>query len=149
MDLSEIVNTNVYKTVPIFISLGHWKLSYCFILHLRDLCQLRVQFHQEVSVTPPLPADKLINQMPSFNLHIVMANELDCLSLIRVQCKWHSDGHERPSCMYVALYSYQRDLWSQIAKVMGPTWGPSGADWTQVGPMLAPWNLLYGVSFIL
>ena len=27
---------------------------------------------------------------------------------------------------------------SQIAKFMGPTWGPSGADRTQVGPMLAP-----------
>ena len=27
---------------------------------------------------------------------------------------------------------------------MGPTWGPSGADRTQVGPMLAPWTLLCG-----
>ena len=27
---------------------------------------------------------------------------------------------------------------------MGPTWGPSGADRTQVTPMLAPWNLLSG-----
>ena len=30
-----------------------------------------------------------------------------------------------------------------IARFMGPTWGPSGADRTQVGPMLAPWNLQY------
>ena len=29
-----------------------------------------------------------------------------------------------------------------IAKFMGPTWGPSGADRTQVGPMSAPWTLL-------
>ena len=31
---------------------------------------------------------------------------------------------------------------------MGPTWGPSGADRTQVGPMLAPWTLLsdYDIS---
>ena len=28
------------------------------------------------------------------------------------------------------------------SKVHGPTWGPSGADRTQVGPMLAPWTLL-------
>ena len=28
---------------------------------------------------------------------------------------------------------------------MGPTWGPFGADRTQVGPMLAPWTLLSGV----
>ena len=29
---------------------------------------------------------------------------------------------------------------------MGPTWGPSGADRTQVGAMLAPWTLLSGLS---
>ena len=27
---------------------------------------------------------------------------------------------------------------------MGPTWGPSGSDRTQVGPILAPWTLLSG-----
>ena len=31
-----------------------------------------------------------------------------------------------------------------IVRFMGPTWGPSGADRTQVGPMLAPWTLLFG-----
>ena len=33
-----------------------------------------------------------------------------------------------------------------IARFMGPIWGPSGADRTQVGPMLAPWTLLSGES---
>ena len=31
-----------------------------------------------------------------------------------------------------------------IARFMRPTWGPSGADRTQVGPMLAPWTLQSG-----
>ena len=31
-----------------------------------------------------------------------------------------------------------------IARLMGPTWGPSGTDRAQVGPMLAPWTLLSG-----
>ena len=31
-----------------------------------------------------------------------------------------------------------------ITRFMGPTWGPSGADRTQVGPMLALWTLLSG-----
>ena len=30
------------------------------------------------------------------------------------------------------------------ARFMGPTWGPSGAYRTQVGPILAPWTLLSG-----
>ena len=33
---------------------------------------------------------------------------------------------------------------TQIARFMGPTWGPSGADRTQVGPMWATWTLLSG-----
>ena len=34
---------------------------------------------------------------------------------------------------------------SLIARFMGPTWGPFGADRTQLGPMLAPRTLLSGV----
>ena len=34
---------------------------------------------------------------------------------------------------------------SLITRLMGPTWVPSGADRTQVGPMLAPWTLLSGL----
>ena len=43
-------------------------------------------------------------------------------------------------CMF---YSYD----NLIARFMGPTWGPSRADRTQVGPMLAPWTLLSGYLF--
>ena len=35
---------------------------------------------------------------------------------------------------------------SLITRFMGPTWGPSGADRTQVGPMLVPWTLLSGMA---
>ena len=35
--------------------------------------------------------------------------------------------------------------YSLIARFIGPTWGSSGADRTQVGPMLAPWTLLSGL----
>ena len=35
-------------------------------------------------------------------------------------------------------------IMSLIARIMGPTWGSSGADRTQVGHMLAPWTLLSG-----
>ena len=35
-----------------------------------------------------------------------------------------------------------------IARFMGPTWGPSGAVRTQVGPMLAPWSLLSVLFYI-
>ena len=38
---------------------------------------------------------------------------------------------------------------SLIARFMRPTWGPSGTDRTQVGPMLAPWTLLSGFFLLI
>ena len=35
---------------------------------------------------------------------------------------------------------------TQITRFMGPTWGPPGANRTQVGSMLAPWTLLSGYT---
>ena len=44
-----------------------------------------------------------------------------------------------------ALYRWLEPcMTTLIAWFMGPTWGPSGADRTQVGPMLALWTLLSG-----
>ena len=39
-----------------------------------------------------------------------------------------------------------RSLMTLIARFMGPTWDPSGADRNQVGPMLAPWTMLSGCA---
>ena len=53
--------------------------------------------------------------------------------------------------VFIKLCVQQICIISLIARFMGPTWGPSGADRTQVGPMLAPWTLLPGIfriSFI-
>ena len=52
------------------------------------------------------------------------------------------------SCGYrfhVMTFSWNEedeDATLQIARFMGPIWGPPGADRTQVGPVLAPWTLL-------
>ena len=34
---------------------------------------------------------------------------------------------------------------TQIARSMGPTWGPPGSCRPQMGPILAPWTLLWGI----
>ena len=51
--------------------------------------------------------------------------------------KWQCDCAE--ACGTSIVYNP-----SLIARFMGPTWGPSVADRTQVGPMLARWTLLSG-----
>ena len=48
-------------------------------------------------------------------------------------------------------HSEKRRWWvyeqhTQIARFMGPTWGPPGAGRTQEGPMLAPWILLSEIN---
>ena len=43
--------------------------------------------------------------------------------------------------------SLQTSGGSTTGWMMGPTCGPSGADSTQVGPMLAPWTLLSGMFY--
>ena len=48
-----------------------------------------------------------------------------------------------PGCYHATIRRYVNTL---IARFMGPTWGPSGADMTQVGPMLAPCTFLAGYT---
>ena len=52
-------------------------------------------------------------------------------------------GSQIPSKTGVSWRPY-----TQIARFMRPTWGPPGADRTQVGPMRASWTLLWGFRFL-
>ena len=45
----------------------------------------------------------------------------------------------------LTMHTTPRHKPSQIAKFMGPTWGPPGSCRPQMGPMLAPWTLLSGM----
>ena len=65
------------------------------------------------------------------------------------------DKHTKPFHVKLRIHrmwtwccGFNNGVWktSQIARFMVPTWGPSGADRTQVGPMLAPWTLLSGTA---
>ena len=59
-----------------------------------------------------------------------------------------SQGKSIPPLFRLAILCYRiwgLDSQCLIARFMGPTWGPSEADRTQVGPMLAPWTLLSGM----
>ena len=52
-------------------------------------------------------------------------------------------SHYYPNeCYPTVMWPY--DVTTLIARFMGPTWGPSEADRTQVGPMLVPWIFYLG-----
>ena len=66
--------------------------------------------------------------------------------------KWQKHPHFHPGqCCVGPMCSVSKQISSRfsyislIARFMGPTWGPPGADRTQVDPMLAPWILLFGI----
>ena len=56
---------------------------------------------------------------------------------------WNTKTSGNKTCLTLSAA-----LWllvtTQIAKFMGPTWGPPGSCRPQIGPMLAPWTLLSG-----
>ena len=52
-----------------------------------------------------------------------------------------SESHIR---YYRCLHCGCTLVYTLIARFMGPTWDPSGADRTQMGPLLVPWTLLSG-----
>ena len=66
---------------------------------------------------------------------------------------WIQRGHlsaqppaKEESCKNVLanLHRFDKFFCTLITRFTGPTWGPPGADGTQVGPRLAPWSLLSG-----
>ena len=70
---------------------------------------------------------------------------LVCMVFLRDKYRYSGQNSALPS----GFDKIQVHLWhtlSQIAKFMGPTWGPPGSCRPQMGPMLAPWTLLSGMA---
>ena len=84
------------------------------------------------------------------DLHIEMHDRSEFWQAHRQQCyrgviKFQIDAMIRTTNL--AASGFHKIHTSLIAWFMGPTWGPSGADRTQVGPMLTPWTLLSGLPW--
>ena len=82
--------------------------------------------------------------LPSF-MELILVDRCDyCFILCWVYL--YVRNHKRgPSFQFSGSSRLIKSQASQIAKFMGPTWGPPGSCRPQMGPMLAPWTLLSGV----
>ena len=87
-----------------------------------------------------------IDKLYMISTSIQPRNKKHCRVIIYHIPRWHI-------CGVIAKLGPQKLVWSQymdrrsipqIAKFMGPTWGPPGSCRPQMGPMLAPWTLLSG-----
>ena len=72
------------------------------------------------------------NFVATDNNFVVSGDSTGCYNILRCH-RWRQTWHA--------------DISALITRFMGPIWGPSGSDRTQVGPMLAPWTLLSGLVF--
>ena len=58
---------------------------------------------------------------------------------------WYWEKTPEVRTFELSIYSFKHnEVTTLIAGFMGPTWGPYGADRTEVGPMLAPWTRVVG-----
>ena len=70
-------------------------------------------------------------------LPYVFSRNTICYSVVLREIHWHG---------YIGKFWFEHKKGNvPDSKVHWPTWGPSGADRTQVGPILGPWTLLSGV----
>ena len=72
-----------------------------------------------------------------------------CLVYVAYRLVWYIDNGETDMILPVLEMKPVKIqiIWTRtkpppIARFLGRIWGPSGADRTQMGPMLAPWTLL-------
>ena len=81
----------------------------------------------------------LSTECPSFCLGVIQCVKIPYqkFSLLIGWLQFYQSWASRP----VIMSHYES---TQIAKFMGPTWGPPGSCRPQMGPMLAPWILLSG-----
>ena len=95
------------------------------------------------------PYDFVLNSFVSIPiLRIFLSGSM--LSIYRYSSgflSWHGAHNHRRRCRYRCLYQ-KAPMYTLMARFMGSTWDPPGADRTQVGPMLAPWSLLSGQVII-
>ena len=66
----------------------------------------------------------------------------DIVRLYFIGCKAVYDVH---GLLQMTTFNAVEFVWSQIARFMGPTWGPPGSCRPQMDPTLVPWTLLSGM----
>ena len=107
-------------------------------VHLEVFCDWKKNWHNKYDHYFLIPAQRSCS-----------VEEFECEDGTCIAMSWRCD--KDPDCKDASDETACRKLklFSLIARFMRTTWGPSGADRTQVGSMMAPWTLLSGFIWIL
>ena len=96
-----------------------------------------VHTHNEYQIIPG-------KQSPAFPSAMAVVGKYLLVNVLTYICNWVIVLFDSAWFVVVCILIHDDD--SLIARFVVSTWGPSGADRTQVGPMLAPWTLLSGLG---
>ena len=124
-------------TAAIVLDNVHCNPRYLMGIYIHQF--LHIMFRVYNAITP------ICTRQTSSEIHCQI-----CTTYVAVWCLTKPAGESGAiSLMYfctglVAVLVQAWLLGTLIARFIGPTWGPPGADRTQVDPMLAPWTLLSG-----
>ena len=111
-----------------------------------DAEKISILLYQTISLFATITIDSKLNIIP-------MVNQWTQVYILYIRTVIQSEKnaqHDKMVCeIYISILQVSctatwREAPTKIARFMGPTWGPSGADRTHMGPMLTPWTLLFG-----
>ena len=111
---------------------GQWGGTYGWVSNNETGDLRRHRAHYDVTV--PIPVMRS-SKFSIVSIHFSML----FLSWYFVQCFYHNNIYMRVFMLLIHII-----ICIQLAKFMGPTWGPPGSCWLLMGPTLAPWTLLSG-----
>ena len=121
------------KLICEMASILSWLQCLNYIIHSTQWFNMFVSRWIEISKNS---FNQLLNSNNSIRNHML-------ISWRKKSSVWYVSSYQ---VLFICLCLQNKP--SLIARFMGPTWGPSGADRTQVGPMLAPWTLLSGIAIL-
>ena len=87
----------------------------------------------------------IYNDDKAFSIFVVIPYSSIMICSILSKYAWYT-AHSWPVRVRYELSCASSDI-TQIARFMGPTWGPPGSCRPQMGPMVSPWTLLSGSHY--
>ena len=129
------------------------------LFHPTAQCQNRTKREPGTKCLGCTVRQYIMNYYPLFRVRS-LNNSVHCMSFCFLMTSWHGNHFRLAGPLWgETIGSYVDSITRRqavtgnltlIARLIGPTWGPSGADRTQMVPLLAPWTLQSGeVSLIL
>ena len=116
------------------------KLTYCS-LQLYHICKHHICYLLfTIMILPCLP--HLCCQRNVFRTKSVCVSQLSWVWICPPAILVFDNQRNRDKLGIVRWRVMWQTMVTQIAKFIGPTWGPPGSNRPQMGPMLAPWTLL-------